>query len=410
MQTIPCIVLLVLVAHFTTQAAAQSRREHCVMFYNVENLFHPSEDSTVADDDFTPGGVRRWNFYRYNRKIAAVCKVILAANGWEPPDAVCLSEIENRQVLNDIIFHPLMLGQQYRILHRDSPDHRGIDVGILYRGDRMRCLDTSWIEIRNARGDLVPTREILSATFRLTTTGDTIVICANHWTSKYGGALETEEKRLLQSRLLGEHIEALLSPRMPDRLPDASTSHGSAYPCGISVIAGGDLNDLSGTAPVQMLSDTFGLEEVLPGWTSAPGTGIGNNAGPASRQRLRPSFPRMRSSSGIRSDTITASRNYGSYKYQGSWGSIDHVFVGGRLRAHDCLATVFCHPLLLEEDIKYTGKKPFRTYIGFTYHGGFSDHLPLLLHFVVPDGLKNDWERPRGVVLKEAVKHDLEED
>lgn len=167
---------------------------------------------------------------------------------------------------------------------------------------------------------------------------------------------------------------------------------------GISVIAGGDLNDLPGSAPVQMLTDVFQLEEVLPG--AAPETGT--------RQRFRSSFSKaqhsasgvhsvtrihsatrvhsatgVHSSSGVHSDTTGQSPPFASYKYQGNWGSIDHVFVGGKLRAEDCRTTVFHHPLLLEKDMKYTGEKPFRTYNGFSYHGGVSDHLPLLLHFVV---------------------------
>ena len=35
------------------------------------------------------------------------------------------------------------------------------------------------------------------------------------------------------------------------------------------------------------------------------------------------------------------------------------------------------HPFLLEEDEKYGGDKPFRTYNGMKYWGGFSDHLPV---------------------------------
>jgi len=382
MMKLHLVFLLILTACFPEPAAAQSGREHCVLFYNVENLFHPSDDSAAGDDDFTPEGVRRWNFFRYNRKIAAICKVILAVNGWEPPDAVCFSEIENREVLDDIIFHPLLLGQQYRPLHRDGPDHRGIDVGIIYREDRLQCIDTAWLEIRDTEGEPVRTREILAATFRLRTTGDTVVVFANHWTSKYGGAVETEEKRLWQARTLGAYINTLLQAVTTEARPSGlHNRHRTDRMQGISVIAGGDLNDLTGSAPVQMLTDVFQLEEVLPG--VAPETGT--------RQRFRSSFSRAQYSvTGIHPVTTGKSAPYASYKYQGNWGSIDHVFVSGRLRAEHCRATVFTHPLLLEKDMKYTGEKPFRTYNGFSYHGGVSDHLPLLLHFVVPEDREDD--------------------
>ena len=37
------------------------------------------------------------------------------------------------------------------------------------------------------------------------------------------------------------------------------------------------------------------------------------------------------------------------------------------------------HEFLLEEDKKHGGDKPYRTYNGMKYQGGFSDHLPIAL-------------------------------
>jgi len=119
----------------------QVSQNYCCMFYNVENLFHPSVDTVSGDDEnFTPGGTRRWTFYRYNKKVAEICKVILAVNGWDPPEIICFSEIENRKVLADIATHPLLVNFSYGIIHRDSPDHRGIDVGMLYRTGLADCI------------------------------------------------------------------------------------------------------------------------------------------------------------------------------------------------------------------------------------------------------------------------------
>jgi hypothetical protein len=42
---------------------------------------------------------------------------------------------------------------------------------------------------------------------------------------------------------------------------------------------------------------------------------------------------------------------------------------------------IFKAPFLLEPDISYGGVKPKRTYIGYRYSNGFSDHLPVLLRF-----------------------------
>ena len=42
-------------------------------------------------------------------------------------------------------------------------------------------------------------------------------------------------------------------------------------------------------------------------------------------------------------------------------------------------------PFLLEEDSKYGGMKPFRTYNGYQYQSGFSDHLPVVVRFSFTD-------------------------
>ena len=61
--------------------------------------------------------------------------------------------------------------------------------------------------------------------------------------------------------------------------------------------------------------------------------------------------------------------------------SIDHVLVSRVLR--DFVAESFINdaPFLLEEDKKYGGVKPLRTYNGYRYQRGFSDHLPLVVRF-----------------------------
>ena len=74
----------------------------------------------------------------------------------------------------------------------------------------------------------------------------------------------------------------------------------------------------------------------------------------------------------------------GTYRYAGEWESIDHVLVSPSLR--DCVNAVFVNdaPFLLEDDKKYGGVKPLRTFNGYHYQRGFSDHLPLVVRFRFP--------------------------
>ena len=320
-----CLLLPLLVLTTWQKSRSQnSPKNYSCMFYNVENLFHPSDEPCTSDDDFTPEGERRWTYYRYNKKISEICKVILAVNGWDPPSIICLSEIENLRVLEDIVYHPLLINHNYGILHRDSPDQRGMDVAILYRTDRAQCIDTTWITVKDKAGQSLHTRDILTAKFILDR--GTLLVAANHWTSKYGGAPETEDKRILLAGILGNYIDSVLR-----------------YQPGIHVIAGGDLNDLPGSAPLRVLENDFRLHHILP------------------------------------------SSGQSSYKYRGKWGSVDHLFVAGQLLPENCSAFIPQLPFLLEKDEKYTGERPKRTYRGYAYSGGISDHLPLLLVFELQD-------------------------
>lgn len=296
-----------------------SGHDYSLLFYNVENLFHPSDDSIRGDDPFTPVGERYWTYKRYRKKITTLCKVILAAEEWEPPAFVGLCEIENEKVLKDLIFHPLLRNFNYQFIHRDSPDHRGIDVALLYRPGMVSMHSQHFI-VNQLPGREPGTRDILHAEF--IAGKDTIDIFVNHWTSKYGGIYETEALRLYQAELLSHLVDTLL--------------HNNA---GQKVLIAGDFNDNSQSASIKRLCMSGHIQEILPKNESC------------------------------------------SYKYQGKWELIDHVFIAGSWSPKSCWAEIFKPAYLLEEDKKYTGLKPFRTYIGYTYNGGISDHLPLLFHF-----------------------------
>ena len=68
----------------------------------------------------------------------------------------------------------------------------------------------------------------------------------------------------------------------------------------------------------------------------------------------------------------------GTYKHQGIWSCIDQFYVSESVR-NKTTVNIFSPAWLLEEDSKYLGNKPFRTYNGYQYHNGYSDHLPIIL-------------------------------
>ena len=105
-----------------------------VATWNLENLFDTEDDPAISGDDeySDPAGWRRWTQERYHTKLEHLATVIAALR----PDILFVSEVENRRVLDDLAATLQSLPDPWslpHIAHRDSTDHRGIDVAILSR-------------------------------------------------------------------------------------------------------------------------------------------------------------------------------------------------------------------------------------------------------------------------------------
>lgn len=299
------------------------------MFYNVENLFDTENDPATNDDEFTPMGDRHWNTKKMNKKISNISKVIAAAGGWEKPAIIGLCEIENHFVLEQLCNHPLLRKYDYHIIHKESPDHRGIDVAMLYRKNLFSPENYSTIPIINEQ-DTMATREILYVTGKFQN-GETMHFFVNHWPSRYNGILETEPKRILAAKRLKQAIDKLQS-----QTPN------------VRIICMGDFNDQP---------ENKSIYEIL-------------GACPQQKKEKDRKLTNL--------TFLTTPKIKGTIKYKQEWTFFDQFIVTPNLlpRVH---ASIFSPDFLLEPDKKYTGKKPFRTYIGFKYNNGFSDHLPIIL-------------------------------
>ena len=80
----------------------------------------------------------------------------------------------------------------------------------------------------------------------------------------------------------------------------------------------------------------------------------------------------------IRGLTDKKMKGYGTHKYHGEWTFLDHFYVSSSI---DSLsnASVYDAEWIQETDEKYMGLKPKRTYNGYHYLNGYSDHLPIVL-------------------------------
>jgi len=304
-------------------------QEFSVMFYNVENLFDTTDDTTKDDDEFLPGGSRRWTERRYWQKINALARVIVAAGEWELPALIGLCEVENEKVVSDLAFRSILSGAGYRIVHRESPDPRGIDLALLYRQDLTRIVDSrSWIPSQ-PEGGTYNSRNLLYA--KTVMGNDTVHLILCHWPSRRGGTLAAADVRESIAELVRVKTDSL------------QASSGDTA----SIIVMGDFNAVPGDPVIKILSDDNSL---------------------------------------INFAEKTAGRGIGSYRYQGRWELIDQIFVsrsmtdpGRELYADPLSFRVFDAPFLLADDPDYPGKKPFPTYGGFKWSGGYSDHLPVLV-------------------------------
>ena len=115
------------------QLAAKKIATYGVAFYNLENLFDTINNNGKYDLEFSPKGFYRWDGKKYWSKIRNIGYSISQMTTRTTPDGpavIGVSEIENITVLQDLVKDPQIKDRNYGIIHHDSPDRRGVDVGL----------------------------------------------------------------------------------------------------------------------------------------------------------------------------------------------------------------------------------------------------------------------------------------
>jgi endonuclease/exonuclease/phosphatase family metal-dependent hydrolase len=182
------LVLLLLLAPLPAPAAAPATNRLVIASWNVENLFDPFGDpDNPGSVDFTSSGWARWTPARYLQKLDHLAEVIAAMR----PDILCLLEVENRRVLDDLV---RVLREERHVdlsvvVHRESGDRRGIDVAML---TRLPPVSTNWCT------PVPEQRDILVARFEVE--GRPLTVCLNHWKSWVGPKEESTRLRVLEAQ------------------------------------------------------------------------------------------------------------------------------------------------------------------------------------------------------------------
>ncbi|PRZ00912.1 Endonuclease/Exonuclease/phosphatase family protein [Marinilabilia salmonicolor] len=327
------LLLLVTIVFLSCQLDENKR---VVGFYNLENLFDTIDAPDVRDEEFTPGSEKQWDANRYERKLqnmAAVISGIGAAEGVDAPAVMGLCEMENRGVLEDLVVTDRLKAFNYEIIHKDSPDNRGIDVALIFRPDFFKPESYRAVPlfIEDEEGERLFTRDQLVVTG--TFDGDRLHFIVNHWPSRYGG-----KERSIPLRNAAAELTRSLVDSIKGLDADAR------------VIIMGDLND----DPVDV-----SVKKYL-------------RAGVTSQD--------VKSDSLFNATAPLFFQGRGTLCYRDFWNLFDQIIVTPNLmdansgKHHIVKTEIYDKQYLRQQEGDYSGY-PFRTFVGDWYHGGYSDHF-----------------------------------
>lgn len=296
---------------------------------NCENLFDTEKDLVKDDGEYTEESLRHWNKRKYYEKINNIGKEIISCASMsgsdmdgQMPDMVALCEVENDSVLVGLTRKTMLWSFHYEYVITHSPDRRGVNTALMYNPDAFKLLESRGIRVNLP--DNHPTRDILYAKGVLVNL-DTLHVFVVHSPSRRGGERETRKNRMAVAERLCEQIDSV----------KRSKQH---------IIVAGDFNDYSGDAALSYI-EQHEMTEVSKG-----AVGV---------------FDKKRK---------------GTYYFNGEWNSLDHIFVSPEILPLLKSCYVNDNPVLLERN-DYGEMIPRRSYKGYKYNHGFSDHLPLVARF-----------------------------
>jgi endonuclease/exonuclease/phosphatase family metal-dependent hydrolase len=335
-------IVLFMVLSVSNYAQKTSYFVRTVAFYNVENLFDTINNPNTFDDSRTPNGKDRWNSYRYHEKINKLARVISEIGKertQQPPDILGIAEIENLNVVLDLTSHSRLRDYNYKIIHSNSPDRRGIDVALIFKEGVFIPIDykTHRLLLKDEFDKRIYTRDQLVVSGLMD--GELLYFLVNHWPSRRGGESKSKYKRI-KAAMLNKHI--IDSIQKQDSLA--------------KIISMGDFND-------DPVNDSF--KRILKTKT------------PASVEKLTDLVNPME---------VLYGKGYGSLAYGDSWNLFDQFFfsatlLGTKKSLRFWQARIYNPEYLTLSTGKYKGY-PFRTYAGGTYQGGYSDHFPVYLFLI----------------------------
>lgn len=291
-----------------------------IAFYNVENLYDTIPSLFYDDSDYTPQGRLGWDTGRYRTKLRNIASVIDELRA----DVVGLSEVENEGVVRDLT---ATLSDDYNYIHYTGGDRRGMDLALLYRGDRFVPLSSRLVSVGAAREVLYVRGELLGLEVG-------VVVC--HMPSQFND----NAHRFAALSELYSFVDSLHRTAAEPR-----------------VVLMGDFN---AEPSDKVMKRSFGT---------------GGRGYDLARPVYSPFEPIAKTGSG-------------SYAYNGRWQLIDNIFIStgflaGPLKLAKC--GIFVRRQMLSQEAGSRNSYPLRTFTSGRYTAGYSDHLPVYAVFEKPE-------------------------
>lgn len=337
------IILFSLLIINSSVFAQNKYKVSIIGFYNLENLYDTINDPNKNDEEFLPSSVRQYNSHVYWDKLSRLADVISQMGTDITPDGLALlgvAEIENDTVLNDLVKQEKLRNRHLKYVHYNSPDIRGVDVGLVYNPKYFTPLysNSLFVKLPDGAKDSYFTRDILYV--KGVMDGDTIHVFVNHWPSRSGGEERSMPGRAAAAATAKKVIDSLMAINIETK-----------------VVLMGDLND----------------DPISPSLTKVLGAkGKMKDVGPG--QLFNPWVEMYK-------------RGIGTLAYQDAWGLFDQIVVshGWLNKEQDGYffqkALIFNKDFLVQKTGRYRGYGK-RTWDGNTYNYGYSDHFPTYTVFL----------------------------
>lgn len=305
-----------------------------IMFYNVENLLMADRKPSFRGERGA-SGLRNWNSWRYEQKLSKILSVfqLFEVKNAQLPVFIGLSEVQGEKPLEEFVNKAPLTGR-YGYVHYRSLDERGVDTALLFDKGKAELLSSEPLTFIFEIEDQDPenydkTRDILHTKFSIK--GEIVNIFVCHLPSRREKDVNKPRRDFIMSKLR-ETVLNLLKKKNE------------------AVIVMGDFNSNPDDEALTNLLYDDERKQILKN--------------PYNNLYLNKKFSTFHYAEGLLYDQIFLSGHFFESSFTLQFRNAD----------------IFCPQEISSRDRRFVGR-PFRTYAGTRYLGGYSDHFPVAVEF-----------------------------